>query len=195
MVIPIHVYGDPVLRAKTDPVTQDTGALQHLIDDMLETMHGASGIGLAAPQIGSMERLFVMDLSLMQGEPATNGTDPSLMGPLVCINPEIVESGDVLEEFEEGCLSIPDIREMVVRPERITLQFLDRTFRTRFVDVGGLPARVMQHELDHLEGVLFTDRITPLKRRLLRRRLREMSRGNVEADYPLALARGAAGRL
>lgn len=195
MVIPIHVYGDPVLRVHTQPVTQDTGALQQLIDDMFETMHGASGIGLAAPQIGRKDRLFVMDLTAMRGEPASNGVDAILMGPTVCINPEILDSGDVLEEFEEGCLSIPDVRELVVRPERITLRYLDRAFQTRTVEVGGLPARVMQHELDHLDGVLFVDRITPLKRRLLRRRLRDLSRGNVEADYPLQLARPVAPRF
>jgi peptide deformylase len=194
MVIPIHVYGDPILREKTESLVQDSAALQQLIDDMFETMHGAAGIGLAAPQVGRKERVFVMDLSPMRGETLAEGLEANLMEPMACLNPEIIDKGDVLLEFEEGCLSIPDVREVVVRPERITLRFLDRTFQPHVIEVGGLPARVMQHELDHLDGVLFVDRITPLKRRLLKRRLREMARGNVDADYPLSTDRLAVAR-
>ena len=104
---------------------------------------------------------------------------------MVFINPEVVWESDEETEFEEGCLSIPELREVVVRPERIRLQYLDRSFAPQEIEVGDLLARVIQHEYDHLEGILFIDRISPFRRRLLRRRLREMARGEVEADYPL----------
>src|SRR5690606_8537363 len=158
--------------------------LQQLIDDMIETMHTAAGIGLAAPQVGRRERLFVVDLTPMAAE-VKEGSQELPPQPMVFVNPEIVWESDEECEYEEGCLSIPDLRELVVRPERIRLRYLDRDFVPQDVEVGDLLARVIQHEYDHLEGVLFVDLISPFRRRLLRRRLREMARGEVEADYPL----------
>ena len=184
MILPIHVYGDSVLREPTEDVEANSAALQQLIDDMIETMHGAAGIGLAAPQVGRPERLFVIDLSPMADE----AEEPLPPQPMVFINPEIVWESEQVCDFEEGCLSIPDLREAVVRPERIRLRYRDRDFQPQEQEVEGLLARVIQHEYDHLEGVLFIDRIGALRRRLLRRRLREMARGQVEADYPLAVA-------
>lgn len=194
MILPIHVYGDPILRLETPPIEGDAEALQRLIDDMLETMHGASGIGLAAPQVGRRERVFVVDLSPMRKELEADGAPLEWLEPLVFVNPEIHAHSDEEEEFEEGCLSIPDVREVVIRPSAIQVRFFDRQFRPRDLEADGMLARVVQHEFDHLNGILFTDRISQLKRRLLRRRLRDMSRGEVEADYPLSLSRPVATR-
>ena len=185
MILPIHVYGAPILREETEDVEANSDELQRLIDDMIETMRGAEGIGLAAPQVGRRERLFVVDLTPMQEEVEKEGLELPPQ-PMVFINPEIVGESEEECEFEEGCLSIPDLRENVIRPDRIRIEYLDRNFERQALEVDALLSRVIQHEYDHLEGVLFIDRISPFKRRLLRRRLREMARGNVEADYPLS---------
>lgn len=182
MILPIHVFGDPVLRADTEEVTENTEELQDLIDNMIETMRGAAGLGLAGPQVGRPERLFVLDLAPMEDE-VEEELPPQ---PMVIINPEIIWQSDEECDFEEGCLSIPGIREMVTRPERIRLRYVDRDFEEQELEVGDLLARVMQHEFDHLEGVLFTDYLSSFRKRLLRRRLREMKQGDIEADYALA---------
>ncbi len=187
MILPIYIYGMPILRTQTEDVAENSEELQTLIDDMIETMHNASGIGLAAPQVGRTERLFVVDLSPLAEELAEEGqTLPPQ--PMAFINPEIIDESETESEFEEGCLSIPDIREDVWRPERIRIRFLDRDFRPQELRIGGMLARVIQHEYDHLEGILFVDHITPFRRRLLRRRLRDMARGLVEAEYPIVTA-------
>ena len=197
MVLPIYVYGDPILRIETKDVEANSEAVQQLIEDMYETMRGAAGIGLAAPQVGRTERLFLVDLSALLGDMTEEERLALPPQPMVFINPDIFwESEDALE-FEEGCLSIPDLRENVVRPERIRIAYLDRNFDEQEIEVGSLLARVIQHEYDHLDGILFIDHISPFRRSLLKRRLREMANGNVKADYPLALPRnseaGAAG--
>ncbi len=189
MILPIYPYGSPILRAETVPVERNSPELQQLLDDMIETMHGASGIGLAAPQVGRSERLFVVDLSGLAGEIAEAlGDVPDwARGPLAFINPEVVEADeDDACDYEEGCLSIPDVRENVVRPDRIRVRFRDRSFAPHEIEAAGTLARVVQHELDHLHGVLFIDHLSPLRRRLLKRRLREIAQGHAEADYPLA---------
>lgn len=192
MILPIYTYGQPVLREPAAPVEGDSPELQALIDDMIETMHGADGVGLAAPQIGRGLRLFVVDVSGYAEEiEAELGELPFWAeGPLALINPELSVPEEAQDcDFEEGCLSIPDIRESVTRPDRLTARFLDRHFQERTVDAGEFFARVLQHENDHLDGVLFTDKLSALRRRLLQRRLRAMQRGDVEADYPLEPAR------
>lgn len=183
-ILPIHVYNDPVLRQEAAPVTPETPGLASLIDQMIETMHGAAGIGLAAPQVGHALQLFVVDIRVMleDGDPVAEQLPPQ---PMVFLNPALVEEFGDDVEFEEGCLSIPDIREVVVRPEGIVIEYLDRDFQPQELEATGLLARVIQHEYDHLEGVLFIDLISNFRRRLLRRRLREMAQGNVDADYPL----------
>ncbi|MDX1531152.1 MAG: peptide deformylase [Rhodothermales bacterium] len=188
MILPIYTYGSPVLREETVPVEQDSPELQRLIDDMIETMHGAEGIGLAAPQVGRAERLFVVDLSGMAEDLLQEyGEVPEwAQGPQAFVNPEVLEDEDVLCEYEEGCLSIPDLREQVTRPDRIRVRYRDRRFQEHEIEADGLLARVIQHENDHLYGVLFVDHLSPLRRRLLRRRLRQMAAGDVEAEYPLA---------
>lgn len=199
MILPIVTYGAPVLRVKTQPVERNSEEIQSLIDDMIETMSGAAGVGLAAPQVARTERLFVVDLSAVKAEEDDSGKDDGgrhhdrnhselAEEPLIFINPVIDLVGDTDVTFEEGCLSIPEIREEVQRPESVRILYRDRDFEKCELEVGGLLARVIQHEFDHLEGVLFVDRLSPLKRRLLRRKLREMARGEVTADYPIVTA-------
>ena len=194
MVLPIYTYGQPVLRERAIAVDPDApgfdaDAFATLVSDMVETMHGASGIGLAAPQVGHSLRLFVIDLSPYAEEIAeeNGGTTPAwALGPLALINPEIGPAeGAEKEAFEEGCLSIPDLRDEVVRPDRVTLRFLNNAFETVEMEAGGMLARVVQHELDHLDGVLFVDHVSALRKRMLRRRLKKMASGDVEAEYDI----------
>ncbi|MEM1127841.1 MAG: peptide deformylase [Bacteroidota bacterium] len=186
MVLPIYIYGQPVLREETLPVEQNTPELQQLIDDMIETMRAAEGIGLAAPQVGRRERLFVVDLTPMLDDVLEEGPVPPQ--PMVFINPEITEETEEVDEFEEGCLSIPELREPVVRPAGIKMTYLDRAFEPQEMAVQGLLARVIQHEYDHVEGILFIDYLGSFKRRLLRRRLKDIAEGRFEAVYPTQLA-------
>lgn len=151
-ILDIRVLGDPILRQETNPVPEVTDALRALIDDMFATMHKAHGIGLAAPQVGRRERIAVVDVN--------DGT-----GPLVLVNPEIVSVSADTEKSEEGCLSIPDVFGDVVRPARVTVRALDRDGKTFEIEAGGLLARCMQHEIDHLHGKLFLDYLSVLKKR------------------------------
>ena len=178
MILPIRLYGDPILRARTKEVASDSEELQELVGNMVETVRAASGIGLAAPQVGRSERLFVVDLSAVD--------DDWDREPMVFINPVLLWESEEEEEFEEGCLSIPDLRELVFRPERVCIAYLDRTFTRCEREMDNLLARVIQHEYDHLDGTLFIDHISPFRRSLLRRRLREIARGAVEAQYAVA---------
>ena len=184
MVLPVYVYGHDALRQETEPVEENTDDLQSLIDDMIETMRNAAGVGLAAPQVGRTERLFVVDLTPMADE-MTEAEEPLPPQPMVLINPEIVEESTETVDLEEGCLSIPEVREAVTRPERIRMRYLDRNFVEQQIEAGHMLARVLQHERDHLDGVLFTDYLSSFRKRLLQRPLREMVNGEVEADYPL----------
>ena len=191
MVLPIYAYGQPVLRERADEVEGDSPELQALIDDMIETMHAARGVGLAAPQVGRGLRLFVADLSPYADDLAEElGEVPAYaLGPMVFINPEIAldEASDEVD-VEEGCLSIPDVREIVWRPDRLTVRFLDRHFQPHEITAEGSLARVVQHEADHLDGVLYVDYLSPLRRRFLKRRLNAIARGEAEAEYPLSFA-------
>ncbi len=193
MILPIRIYGDPILRTQTQDVEADSNGLQELIADMHETLQQAAGIGLAAPQVGRTERLFLVDLTELL-DSADNGEAALLPPqPMVFINPRLLWEGAEEEEFEEGCLSIPDVREMVTRPERVILAYRDRNFQPQELETGGLLARVIQHEYDHLEGVLFIDLISPFRRSFLKRRLREMAQGNVEAPYAIVAGGEAVG--
>ena len=188
MILPIHVYGDPILREETTPVEGDSPEVQQLVDDMIETMRAAEGIGLAAPQVGRTERLFVVDLNPVREKIEPGAVPPELIDePIVFINPELFDPDGPDVEYEEGCLSIPDVSDIVERPDVIHVRYLDRTFAPQTLEVRGMAARVVQHEFDHLNGVLFIDHLRPFRRRLLKRRLREIARGRVEADYALAL--------
>ncbi len=177
-ILPIVLYNDDVLRQKAAPVKDDSPKLQKLIDDMFDTMYEANGVGLAAPQIGESLQLFVVDADVM-----VEDSDEEAFGPMTFINPEIVSSGELHVEFEEGCLSLPDLREKINRPDVIRVKFLDRDFIEQEMTFSGWMSRVFQHELDHLNGVLFFDYLGSFKKRLLTRRLELIDKGLVETEY------------
>lgn len=184
MILPIYAYGTEALRTEAEPVDANTDELQSLIDGMIDTMQAAEGIGLAAPQVGRTERLFVIDITPMADELEADGESVPPQ-PMVLINPEIVWESDAAADFEEGCLSIPEVREVVTRPERVQIRYRDRDFQEQKREVGSVLARVIQHELDHLDGVLFVDHLSAFRRRLLKRSLRDIARGEIDADYPM----------
>lgn len=189
MVLPIYAYGHESLRQETDPVESDSEELQTLIDDMIETMYAASGIGLAAPQVGRSERVFVVDISPMADDVRADGeTVPPQ--PMVFVNPVIEAESDASTAYEEGCLSIPDVRESVTRPERVRIRYRDRNFEEQEMEVGSMLARVIQHELDHLDGVLFTDYLSSFRKRFLKRTLRKIAEGEVTMPYPMKSSSG-----
>jgi peptide deformylase len=180
-VLPIVTFNDPVLRKKTEPIAGNSDLLQELIDDMFETMYNSNGVGLAAPQIGKPLRLFVMDADAVTQE-LENEDD---LGPVVMINPEIVELAGEKVRMEEGCLSIPDVRDDVARPERVKVRYLNRDFEPQELDAGGWIARVIQHEYDHLEGKLFIDYLSAFRKRLHRSLLKKIEHGELQVEYPV----------
>jgi peptide deformylase len=178
MIYPIVVYGSPLLRRVSKEIERDDPDLPKLIDDMFETMYVSDGIGLAAPQIGKSIRLFVIDGTAMAED------DPSLEGfKKVFINPQIIEESGDKWTFTEGCLSLPNIREDVIRQGYIRIKYFDENFNEHDEVYDGVKARIMQHEYDHLEGVLFVDKIAPLKRKLLKGRLNDIAKGKADAAY------------
>lgn len=180
MILPIVAFGDPVLRTVGKELTSDDTELKDLIANMWETMYAAEGVGLAAPQIGKSLRLFVVDASPFADE------EPSLEGfKKVFINAKITSETGEEWPFKEGCLSIPGIRENVKRNEKISITYQDENFETFTEDYEGLAARVIQHEYDHIEGVLFTDKINPLKKQMLKRKLTDISKGLVKSGYKM----------
>lgn len=181
MIRPIVVYGSPVLRQKAAAVAQDDPDLPQLIQDLWDTMYNADGVGLAAPQIGVSKRIFVVDAHELQ---------PPEEAPFkgVFINPQILSADPACVPHEEGCLSIPGIREKIYRPIGVEVEYYDENFVLHRKHFTGIVARIIQHEYDHLIGQLFIDYLSPLKRQLLRRRLREISSGAVETHYPLSYA-------
>jgi peptide deformylase len=187
MIYPIVAYGDPVLRKKAQDITADYPNLSALIDDMFETMYAASGIGLAAPQIGKSIRIFIVDATPFEDDEDLSEADRTLLGQFkkVFINAEIVEERGEEWVFNEGCLSIPDIREDVFRKDEITIKYLDADFKEHEEVFSGIAARIIQHEYDHIEGILFTDKLSSLKKRLLRKRIQLISSGKVKTDYKM----------
>lgn len=181
MNLPIVAYGDPVLKRKADEIDEDYPKLDKLIQDMFDTMYNAHGVGLAAPQIGKSIRLFVVDASSVgEGEDA----DPSCVDfKRVFINPIILEETGDEWAYEEGCLSIPNVREDVKRKSRVLIEYFDEKWDLYEEELEGFAARVVQHEYDHIEGTLFLDRISPFKRTLLKGKLTDISKGNVDVRY------------
>lgn len=179
MIYPIIMYGDPVLRQRASNLEHGTDVHQ-LIEDMYETMHNASGIGLAAPQIGKSIRLFVVDGTIIDDEPAMADFKK------VFINPVMVEETGEPWEYEEGCLSIPNIREKVTRKESLTIKYYDADWVAHEEHYDGMKARIIQHEYDHIEGKMFVDYLTPLKKRLLKGKLADISKGKVDTEYRIA---------
>ncbi|MBR5813694.1 MAG: peptide deformylase [Bacteroidaceae bacterium] len=178
MILPIYLYGQPVLRKVAEDITPEYPELKSLIESMFETMHQAEGIGLAAPQIGLAIRLVVVDLDVLS-EDYPEFKDFSR----VYINAHIVETSDEVDTMEEGCLSLPGIHEKVTRPSRIHVQYLDENFVEHDEWVDGYLARVMQHEFDHLEGKVFADRISMLRRQMNKTKLGNLAKGKVACGY------------
>lgn len=185
MILPIVAYGDPVLRKKCEPIEQDHPELNGLIENMWETMYQASGVGLAAPQVGLPIRVFMVDTTPFGDDEDLEAEEREMLGSFkrVFINAEMEEETGEPWAFNEGCLSIPDIREDVSRKEQITLSYLDTDFKPHKETFNGILARVIQHEYDHIEGILFTDKLSSLKKRLLKGRLSNISKGKVDVDY------------
>lgn len=185
MIFPIVAYGDPVLKKVASDIDKNHPGLKQLIADMFETMYHASGVGLAAPQIGKSIRLFVVDAApFAEDEDEEGDSDETLKDfKRVFINARIVEEQGDEWSFNEGCLSIPKIREGVYRKPKLRIQYYDEDFNFRDETFEGLAARIIQHEYDHIEGKLFIDRINPLRRRLLKSKLNDIIKGNVEVDY------------
>jgi len=178
MIYPVLVYGSPSLKQQSKPVTDDFPDLGKLVDDMFETMYAAEGVGLAAPQIGANVRIVVLDAS-----PAAED-DPRLKGfRRVLINPEIYEESEYEVSLNEGCLSVPGIREDLYRPEWVKVRYLDRDLKPCDELFEGFPARIAQHEIDHLDGILFVTHFTPLRKTLLQGKLSGMSKGKYKAAY------------
>lgn len=180
MKLPIIAYGDPVLRKKGEDIGSDYPGLDTLIDDMFETMYAASGIGLAAPQVGLSIRLFVIDASGYD-EDETELKDFKK----VFINARISEETGDKWDFNEGCLSIPDIREDVSRHKKLKISYYDRQWNYKEETFTGLAARIIQHEYDHIEGKLFIDRLSPLRKTLLKNKLDAISKGTVKVPYKM----------
>ncbi len=187
MILPIVAYGDPVLKKEAEEIEEKYPELNQLIASMFETMYEASGVGLAAPQVGKSIRLFIVDGSPF-AEPEEDGSiDPKAIGlenfKKVFINPIIEEESGEEWGFNEGCLSIPEIREEVYRKEKVTLSYYNEKWELKEEVFEGYAARIVQHEYDHVDGVLFTDRISPLKKRLLSKKLSNISKGDVKVSY------------
>jgi peptide deformylase len=178
MIYPIVAYGDPVLRKVGAAVEKDYPQLNELIENMFETMYESHGVGLAAPQIGKAINLFIIDSSRFEDEKYPNVKK-------VFINAEILEETGEKWDFEEGCLSIPHIRENVKRHEKLRIRYQDENFETHEETYDGIVARVIQHEYDHVKGVMFVDRLSELKKRLLKNKLINISKGGVRVDYKM----------
>ena len=187
MILPIVAYGANVLKVKASPADKEDPNLSKLIEDMWETMYNANGVGLAAPQIGESIRLFVIDASPFAQDEDLSLEEVEVLKDFkgVFINPKMMEETGNEWDFTEGCLSIPNIREDVSRKEKITITYLDEQFNEQTLSLDGLAARVVQHEYDHIEGILFTDKLSPLKKRLLKGKLNNISKGNINPDYKM----------
>lgn len=185
MILPIVAYGDPVLRKKGQEIREDHPQLKELIDNMWDTMYNAYGVGLAAPQIGLPLRLFVIDPAPFADDETIEEEESKALKEMrkVFINAKILEEEGEEWSFNEGCLSIPDVREDVFRKPKITIQYQDEDFNTHTETYDGLTARVIQHEYDHIEGILFTDKLSSLKKRIIKGKLGNISKGKVEVDY------------
>ena len=183
MILPVYVYGWPLLRKKSEDITPDYPGLQQLIADMYETMYQAEGCGLAAPQIGKNIRLIVIDGSPMADD--KNPDDMLRTFKKVLVNPVITErTGDEWAD-NEGCLSFPKIRESVKRPSKIKIEYLDEHFEPHSEEYDGWAARIIQHEYDHIEGMFFIDRISPLRRKLIAAKLIAVAKGKAECAYKI----------
>lgn len=182
MIFPIVLYGDPVLKRKAKDIVQGDETVKEFVESMYETMYAAQGVGLAAPQVGQSIRLFVVDTTPME-ENEEDGLRKAF------INPTMIEELGEEWPFEEGCLSIPGIRADVLRKPTIKIKYFDEEWNEHEETYEGMSARVIQHEYDHIEGVLFTDYLTPFKKRLLKGKLANISKGKTDAEYRVKVPR------
>jgi peptide deformylase len=182
MVYPIVIYGHPVLRKVAEDIEREYPGLDQLINDLFETLYNAEGLGLAAPQIGKSVRIFVVD-----GKPAGDDEPDLANFKKVFINAQLIEKSGDLMTMTEGCLSIPNLREEVNREAHIRLTYYDENWQFHDEEFDGYKARIIQHEYDHLDGILFTDKVSPLRRRLLKSKLVAISKGRFDADYKTIL--------
>lgn len=178
MVLPVVAYGHPTLRKVSEEIDKDYPELEKFIADMFETMYSSDGIGLAAPQVNRSIRLFIVD-----GTPYADKMPELTDFKKVFYNPYILETSGKEVNMDEGCLSIPNIREDVVRKSEVVIEYYDENWELKEETYSGFAARVIQHEYDHLEGVLFTDKISALRKTLIRRKLQDITKGKVDVDY------------
>lgn len=185
MILPIVAYGDPVLRKVCEPITADYQQLKQLIDNMFETMYNSSGVGLAAPQIGKAIRLFVIDTAPFSEDEDLSPAEQQLLKTFkkVFINARIIEETGEEWIFNEGCLSIPGVNEDVKRKETLLIEYQDENFVTHQETFSGLAARVIQHEYDHIEGILFTDKLSSFKKQIIKGKLNNISKGKINVRY------------
>lgn len=177
-ILPITVYGDNILRKKAAPITDINDDLIRIVNDMFITMTNANGIGLAANQVGVNRRVFVVDVSPVEGY--------EKFKPMVFINPKIVNKSDELEPYEEGCLSIPELKANVIRPKGIEISFFDLEMKEHKIEASDLVARVIQHELDHLNGILFIDYLDEETKKRIKRHLNKIKNRKLDVSYPIS---------
>lgn len=196
MILPIVAYGDPVLKKKAKPIDKDYPKLEELISNMWDTMYNAYGVGLAAPQVGVPIRLFVIDAAPFAEDDDLSASEKEYLKGFkkVFINAQIIEETGDEWAFSEGCLSIPDVREDIFRKPEVTIEYQDENFETKKETFTGLAARVVQHEYDHTEGILFTEKISSLKKRLINGRLKKISSGKIRVDYKMRFPSAKKGR-
>ena len=196
MILPIVAYGDPVLRKVAVAIDATYPDLEKLITNMKETMYNASGVGLAAPQIGKAIRLFLIDASPFAEDDNLSEEERTVLKSFnrVFINPKILEEEGEEWLFNEGCLSIPEVREDVSRQPKITIEYQDENFTIHTETLEGLAARVFQHEYDHIEGILFTDKLSTLKKRIIKKKLENISKGKISADYRMRFPNAKKGK-
>ncbi len=181
MILPIVAFGSPILREKCKEISKYFPDLPEIIDDMFETMYAASGVGLSAPQINKSIRIFIIDTAPFVDD-EENDIQPMKQ---VFINPKMIKEEGQKWLFNEGCLSIPEIREDISRKDEIEIEFLDENFQKQQKKFDGITARVIQHEYDHLDGILFTDKISTLRKRVLKGKLNDISKGKIEVNYKM----------
>ncbi len=185
MILPILPYGNPILKTKALEINESYPKLKDLLKNMWKTMYSANGVGLAAPQIGLSIRVFIIDTFPFSEQEELSKRESSELASFkkVFINPKIIEQNGNDWDFNEGCLSIPDIREDVSRKELIKISFLDENFISKTLVLSGIKARVVQHEYDHLEGILFIDHLSSFKKRILKNKLKNILKGEIKTDY------------
>ncbi|MFK8060753.1 MAG: peptide deformylase [Polaribacter sp.] len=196
MILPVVAYGDPVLRKVCVEIDKEYPNLKELITNMKATMYNASGVGLAAPQIGKAIRLFLIDASPFAEDEDLSEKERAVLKDFnrVFINAKILKEEGEEWVFNEGCLSIPDVREDVFRQPKITIEYQDEDFKTHTEVLDGLAARVFQHEYDHIEGILFTDKLSTLKKRLIKKRLDNISKGKINSEYRMRFPKAKKGK-